>query len=338
VLGLFAIGWWVGTHQSSKRPVVHPAHSSGLLRAVGLGGPIFTVRVTSNPAGAFIALDSKPTGIRTPADVELKPGAHIVQISIPEFGGAEFTVQGARGEHIALDAPLAGALSIRVPDLSPPVAVSVDGTPLGYAPLQIPDLSPGAHDVEFSSTGQPSWSQTVRIPVRGTADVLARPFDLPGTGVLEVRAKQRRARKVIIVKAEGVQMPVERLKTAVDARLRERAPDAEPSAIETRVTVLGHVVRGGRPSAFDRLLGSRLSNIAVRALVAGASHKMAAWMPPVDLPAEIATRSTHDPYCWVVDLAAVLAETENLLAGKSPLARWRAGAFDQNQIVDALLL
>jgi 6-phosphofructokinase 1 len=154
--------------------------------------------------------------------------------------------------------------------------------------------------------------------------------------VLAIRQKQRRARKVIIIKAEGVNLAVDRLKTLVDARLHERVPDAEPAAIETRVTVLGHVVRGGRPSAFDRLLGSRLANVAVRALVMGQSHKMAAWMPPVELPEEIATRSPHDPYCWLVDLGAVLAETENLLKGRSPLARWRAGAFDQ--IEDALLL
>jgi hypothetical protein len=32
----------------------------------------------------------------------------------------------------------------------------------------------------------------------------------------------------------------------------------------------------------------------------------------------------------------VLAETDNLLAGRSPLTRWRAGAFDE--IEDALLL
>jgi 6-phosphofructokinase 1 len=102
------------------------------------------------------------------------------------------------------------------------------------------------------------------------------------------------------------------------------------------VTVLGHVVRGGRPSAFDRLLGSRLANVAVRALVAGTSHKMAAWMPPVELPADIGTRSPFDPYCWLVDLGAVLAETDNLIAGRSPLARWRAGAF--SEIEDALLL
>jgi 6-phosphofructokinase 1 len=140
---------------------------------------------------------------------------------------------------------------------------------------------------------------------------------------------------VIIIKAEGVAIAIDRLKTAVDARLRERAPGADPSGIETRVTVLGHVVRGGRPSAFDRLLGSRLANVAVRALVAGISHKMAAWMPPSELPHDIATRSPVDPYCWLVDLAAVLAETDNLIAGRSPLARWRAGAFAE--IEDALL-
>ena len=92
----------------------------------------------------------------------------------------------------------------------------------------------------------------------------------------------------------------------------------------------------GRPSAFDRLLGSRLANVAVRALAAGISHKMAAWMPPVELAAEVGTRSSADPYCWLVDLVAVLHETDNLLAGKSPLARWRAGAFDE--IENALLL
>lgn len=154
--------------------------------------------------------------------------------------------------------------------------------------------------------------------------------------VLAIRGRSRRARRVIIIKAEGVSIAIDRLKLAVDARLREKVPDADPSGIETRVTVLGHVVRGGRPSAFDRLLGSRLANVAVRALAAGVSHKMAAWMPPVELPEEVGQRSPADPYCWLVDLGAVLAETENLLRGRSPLARWRAGAFEE--IEDALLL
>jgi 6-phosphofructokinase 1 len=74
----------------------------------------------------------------------------------------------------------------------------------------------------------------------------------------------------------------------------------------------------------------------VRALLAGTSHKMAAWMPPVELPPDTGVRSPADPYCWLVDLGAVLAETDNLLQGKTTLARWRAGAFDE--IEDALLL
>ena len=43
---------------------------------------------------------------------------------------------------------------------------------------------------------------------------------------------------------------------------------------ETRVTVLGHYQRGGAPSVFDRLLGSRLGNGAVELLLAGEKGKM----------------------------------------------------------------
>lgn len=154
--------------------------------------------------------------------------------------------------------------------------------------------------------------------------------------VLTVRSRPRRRGRVIIIKAEGVNVAIDRLKTQVDARLRERAPEADPSGIETRITVLGHVVRGGRPSAFDRLLGSRLANVALRALLAGESHVMASWMPPAELAAGVGRRSPADPYCWLVDLQAVLTETDHLLAGNSPLARWRAGAF--TEIEDALLL
>ncbi|MCM0081653.1 6-phosphofructokinase [Geomonas sp. Red32] len=43
---------------------------------------------------------------------------------------------------------------------------------------------------------------------------------------------------------------------------------------ETRVTVLGHYQRGGAPSVFDRLLGSRLGHAAVELLLAGQKGKM----------------------------------------------------------------
>lgn len=153
--------------------------------------------------------------------------------------------------------------------------------------------------------------------------------------VLAVRRRSGRAKRVIAIKSEGVRIPTERLKQQVDERLRQES--GEPgNEVETRITVLGHVVRGGRPSAFDRLLGSRLANVAVRALLDGGTRLMAAWMPPVELPAEIGQRSSVDPYCWLVDLPAALSETERLLTRQSQLARWRATVFDE--LADVFLL
>ena len=44
--------------------------------------------------------------------------------------------------------------------------------------------------------------------------------------------------------------------------------------METRVTVLGHIQRGGSPSAVDRILASRLGHGAVEALMAGRTQEM----------------------------------------------------------------
>lgn len=49
---------------------------------------------------------------------------------------------------------------------------------------------------------------------------------------------------------------------------------------EARCVVLGHLLRGGPPTAFDRLLGLRFGAAAVRALVAGHDGVMVALAPP----------------------------------------------------------
>jgi 6-phosphofructokinase 1 len=46
------------------------------------------------------------------------------------------------------------------------------------------------------------------------------------------------------------------------------------TSIETRVTVLGHIQRGGNPTAFDRVLASRLGVAAVEALLNGRRNEM----------------------------------------------------------------
>ncbi len=153
--------------------------------------------------------------------------------------------------------------------------------------------------------------------------------------VLRVRQRPKRPKRVTVIVAEGVDIDISDLKERVDHELESRSGEAA-DLLETRVTVLGHVVRGGRPSSFDRLLAGRLATVGVGALLAGHTHKMASWMTAMPMPDEIAERSAMDPYCWIVDLAAVLEATEALLSGDSPLSQWRARIFAELDDVFAL--
>ncbi|HEY3318344.1 MAG TPA: 6-phosphofructokinase [Coriobacteriia bacterium] len=76
-----------------------------------------------------------------------------------------------------------------------------------------------------------------------------------------------------------------------------------------RAVVLGHIQRGGAPSAFDRILASRMGSAAVNALMRGESGKMTALKS-----ADIVTLSLEEGYSCrhplrqeLYDLAMVLA-------------------------------
>ena len=67
---------------------------------------------------------------------------------------------------------------------------------------------------------------------------------------------------------------------------------AELTGKETRTVVLGHLLRGGSPTALDRLLGLRFGAAAVRAIEEGQNGIMVGLQPPevVYVPLEEATR------------------------------------------------
>ncbi|MEL7370640.1 MAG: 6-phosphofructokinase, partial [Myxococcota bacterium] len=102
--------------------------------------------------------------------------------------------------------------------------------------------------------------------------------DVVVQAVLTASKWSDRPQRVLVIKAEGVPIGNEALKSAVDTRLKQTFGDDRPH-IETRITVLGHVVRGGRPSALDRQIAGRLANAAITALAAGQTNRMAAWTP-----------------------------------------------------------
>jgi len=56
-------------------------------------------------------------------------------------------------------------------------------------------------------------------------------------------------------------------------KIVEKLKDQIPE-FDTRVTILGHVQRGGSPTAYDRVIASRLGNAAVEALLRGETNKM----------------------------------------------------------------
>lgn len=72
----------------------------------------------------------------------------------------------------------------------------------------------------------------------------------------------------IVVVAEGDE--------AGDANAIARQVIDRSDFADTRITVIGHLQRGGRPSAFDRILASRFGVFAVQALLRGETEVMTA--------------------------------------------------------------
>src|SRR5258707_3361708 len=79
-------------------------------------------------------------------------------------------------------------------------------------------------------------------------------------------AYKRGKAHAIIVNAEGSSIRTTDLAKAIDD---------QDVGFNTRVTILGHIQRGGSPTAYDRLLASRMALRAVDALLDGKSGVMA---------------------------------------------------------------
>ncbi|MCS7188657.1 MAG: ATP-dependent 6-phosphofructokinase [Bacteroidia bacterium] len=118
--------------------------------------------------------------------------------------------------------------------------------------------------------------------------------------VLE-RGWQRKRTSSIIIVAEGDEAGGA-LKTAEE--LEKRFPH-----YEIRATILGHIQRGGAPTAIDRILGSKLGAVAVERLHEGASGAMVGtWANEIILtPFERAIKGYASPNPLLLKLVEVLS-------------------------------
>ncbi|HZK53320.1 MAG TPA: 6-phosphofructokinase [Desulfosporosinus sp.] len=113
-----------------------------------------------------------------------------------------------------------------------------------------------------------------------------------------IQGKQRGKKYSIIVVAEGIASAYQ---VAKDINLR--------TGFETRVTVLGHIQRGGCPSAIDRMLGSQMGARSVDLLFDGQSGVMVGIQNNqiVDVPFEKALSQSHQLPLSLYYLAQSLA-------------------------------
>jgi phosphofructokinase-like protein len=141
--------------------------------------------------------------------------------------------------------------------------------------------------------------------ISGTADAILIPeipYDI--TRVAEVlRERERRGRHfAIVVVAEGarprggtasvIEREAGRAERLGGIGERVARQLQELTGKESRAVVLGHLLRGGTPTTFDRLISLRFGAAAVRALAEGQSGVMVALDPPTVryVPLEQATR------------------------------------------------
>jgi ATP-dependent phosphofructokinase / diphosphate-dependent phosphofructokinase len=141
--------------------------------------------------------------------------------------------------------------------------------------------------------------------ISGSADIILIPeipYDLNKVAA-KIEAREEAGRKFsIVMVAEGArplggEFSVKSRETGRAERLGgagEKISEAlqEMTGKETRLVVLGHLLRGGSPTSFDRLIAQRFGAAAVRALAEGQRGVMVALDPPTVryVPLEDATR------------------------------------------------
>ncbi len=134
------------------------------------------------------------------------------------------------------------------------------------------------------------WIATQAGIAGGAAEILIpeEPFDVDAVAV-RLKGRHDRGRYAsLVVVAEGatpvegtMELQSEERDAFGNVRLggianRVAKEIEERTGFETRVTILGHIQRGGTPTAFDRILATRFGIAAIDAAHDGASGQMVA--------------------------------------------------------------
>lgn len=118
---------------------------------------------------------------------------------------------------------------------------------------------------------------------------------------LLMKAYEKGKAHAIVIVAEGAEYNAEKL-SAYYKKHQERL------GFDLRVAILGHIQRGGTPSAYDRILASRLGSGAVEAMARGDTGVLVGWVQSriKTTPLETVVNSKKEIDRSLVDLARIL--------------------------------
>ncbi len=271
-------------------PGLNPCIRAVTRAAIGMGIEVMGIKrgYTGLINGEFVPFDARSVG-----GILGKGGTILGTTRLPEFKELKYQRQAVRAlrQHsvdglvvIGGNGSLTGALALHrlgFPTIGIPGTIDNDvcGTDLAVgvdtalntvldAIDKIKDTA-SSHQRAFliEVMGRDCGYLALMSGIAGGAEMILIP-EIP-TPVEEVARVLSEA--YVLGKSHGIVIVAEGYKPGTQAVLRYLKEHEEELGFHMRVTVLGHVQRGGAPSAFDRVLGTRLGAAAVQGLVEGRS-------------------------------------------------------------------
>jgi hypothetical protein len=148
-----------------------------------------SLRVIASEPDTLVFVDGEDKG-RSPATVtNIAPGEHIVEGRKTKFKSVQQPVRVAPGENAIVQLKMEMAMAdrphgtLKVQSAVPNAEVFVDGSSLGRAPIDRPDMDPGKHYVVVHKDGFTDFKREIMIIENQTVALVA---DLSATGSVKV--------------------------------------------------------------------------------------------------------------------------------------------------------
>ena len=209
--------------------------------ALARGAEVFGVR---NGYAGLLADAMKPLQARDVGGIVQHGGTVLGSARCPEF--AEPSGRGAALRNLAARG------------IDGLVVIGGNGSQTGSAPL-------AREGFAVETMGRDCGYIALMAGIAGGAEVIALPESeiAPAEVAKRLRAAYQRGKThALVVIAEGARCGVKEL-------MQHYAESRDSIGFELRVTRLGHVVRGGAPTAADRILATRLGSAAAETLAQG---------------------------------------------------------------------